>query len=57
MFGTDTGNVKPQVCAEMMYKAYNQITNPPKRIDWNYVELVEMLPLKDFEQNYEHTNY
>ncbi len=57
MFGTATGNVKPQVCSEMMYKAYNQINNTPQKIDWNYVETVEMLPVEDFKQNYNHTNY
>lgn len=34
----------------MMWKAYTQINNPPKKIDWNYVEEVEMLPEEDFLQ-------
>lgn len=57
MFGASTGNVKPQVVSEMMFKAYIQISNPPKKIDWNYVETIEMLPISNFKQNYDHTNY
>ena len=55
MFGASTGNVKPQVVSKMMYKAYEQITNPPKEINWNYVSTIEMPPEKDFRQT--HTNY
>lgn len=57
MFATHTGNVKPQITAKMMYKAYIQIKNPPKKIDWNYAEEVDMLPEEDFHQNSEKTNY
>lgn len=32
-----------------MWKAYKQIKNPPKRISWEYVETVEMLPEENFE--------
>ena len=55
MFGASTGNVKPQVVAKMMYKAYEQINNPPKKIDWIYAEIVDMLPEEDSHQT--HTNY
>jgi len=34
-----------------------QIKNPPKKIDWNYAEEVDMLPEEDFHQNSEKTNY
>ena len=57
MFGASIGNVKPQVVSEMMFKAYTQIKNPPKNINWDYVETIEMLPISDFQQNDEHTNY
>ena len=53
MFGCHTGNVKPQMVAKMMYKAYQQINNPPKKINWNYVELVDMLPEEDFYQQHQ----
>lgn len=55
MFGASNGNVKPQVVAKMMYKAYEQINNPPKKIDWNYVSTIEIMPEEDFHQT--HTNY
>lgn len=48
MFGAHTGNVKPQIVAQMMLKAYQQVNNPPTKIDWNYVETVDMLPEEDF---------
>ena len=51
MFGAHVGKVKPQVVSKMMWKAYKQINNPPKKIDWDYVETVDMLPEEDFHQN------
>lgn len=57
MFGGDTGMVKPQVVAKMMWKAYQQINNPPKKIDWDYAQSIEILPEEDFYQNWERTNY
>ena len=41
---------KFQIVSKMMWKAYTQINNPPKKIDWDYVEEVEMLPEEDFLQ-------
>jgi len=35
-FGGDCGDVNYSVIAELMYKAYLQIFNPPKEISWNY---------------------
>ena len=42
MFGGLTGGVRPQLVADMMWSAYQQLKNPPERIDWNYVETVEI---------------
>lgn len=50
MFGVDVGKVKPQIVSKMMWKAYKQINNPPKKIDWEYVEIVDMLPEENFLQ-------
>ena len=44
MFGGLTGGVRPQLVADMMWRAYQQLKNPPERIDWNYVEEVEIAP-------------
>mgnify|MGYP006065472175 CR=1 FL=1 len=35
----------------MMWKAYKQINNPPKVLNWEYVEDNEMLPEENFEIN------
>ena len=35
-FGGACGNVKYSVIAEMMFNAYQQVTNPPKTISWTY---------------------
>lgn len=48
MFGGHVGNVKPQVVSKMMWNAYNQINNPPSKINWDYVERVDMLPEENF---------
>lgn len=57
MFACHTGMVKPQIVSKMMWKAYEQINNPPEKIDWNYVETVDMLPEEDFHQNSDFTNF
>lgn len=36
MFGGLTGGVRPQLVAGMMWRAYQQLKNPPERIDWSY---------------------
>lgn len=51
MFGAHVGKVKPQIVAKMMWNAYTQINNPPKKIDWDYVETIDMLPEEDFYQD------
>lgn len=51
MFGAHVGKVKPQIVAKMMWKAYTQINNPPTKIDWDYVEEVDMLPEENFHQD------
>ena len=35
-FGGDCGNVAYFTIAEMMFKAYQQVKNPPKEITWEY---------------------
>lgn len=42
MFGGSTGGVRPQLAADMMWRAYRQLKNPPERIDWNYVGEIEI---------------
>lgn len=51
MFGAHVGKVKPQIVSKMMWRAYQQVNNPPKKIDWNYVETVDMLPEENFYQD------
>ena len=41
LFGGGCGEVHPQTIAKMMKLAYDQIHNPPKKLDWDYVESVE----------------
>ena len=36
LFGCGTGKVHPQIIAEMMSKAYDQVNNPPKQLNWDY---------------------
>ncbi len=36
LFGGGCGEVPPKLIAEMMWKAYDQIHNPPKKLDWDY---------------------
>lgn len=57
MFGAHTGKVKPQIVAKMMWKAYEQIKNPPKKIDWTYAELVDMLPEENFHCEMENDEF
>ena len=35
-FGGSCGKVNPYMISEKMYLAYEQIVNPPIRLDWNY---------------------
>ena len=57
LFGASTGMVKPQIVAKMMWKAYEQINNPPAEINWDYVENIDILPETDFLQNNDQTNF
>ncbi len=43
MFGGLTGGVRPQLVADMMWRAYRQLKNPPERIDWNDVEEIKII--------------
>lgn len=43
LFGGGCGEVHPRLIAEMMWKAYAQIKNPPKMLDWDYVEEHEII--------------
>ncbi|HWT74317.1 MAG TPA: macro domain-containing protein [Mobilitalea sp.] len=36
-FGGCTGRVSPDVIADMMYRAYVQLLNPPDELNWDYV--------------------
>lgn len=42
VFGGGYGKLHPKVIAEMMKRAYNQIHNPPKSLNWDYVESNEI---------------
>lgn len=44
MFGGSTGGVHPQLAADMMWRAYRQLKNPPERMGWNYVDEIEIAP-------------
>ena len=35
-FGGACGELPPQTICDMMYKAYDQIMNPPTEINWEY---------------------
>ena len=41
-FGGECGNVVYSVVAEMMYKAYLQVQNPPKEINWEYTSQIRI---------------
>ncbi len=43
LFGGGYGNVQPITIAKMMKFAYDQINNPPKVINWAYIEKIESL--------------
>lgn len=43
LFGGGCGKVAPNVIAKMMNLAYIQINNPPQKLDWEYVEYVNMM--------------
>ncbi len=53
MFGGSCGGVKPQIVAEMMWKAYLQLQNPPSKITWDYAEKTELLPQTCFRTEYD----
>ena len=38
LFGGGCGKVHPKLIAEMMWKAYAQINNPPQTLSRDYVE-------------------
>jgi len=42
MFGGATGGVRPHLAADMMWRAYAQLKNPPERLDWAYAAEVEI---------------
>lgn len=42
MFGGMAGGVNPNVVSKMMRMAYDQLNNPPKKIDWDYVDSVKL---------------
>lgn len=42
MFGGSVGHVEPEIVSKMMYLAYKQIMNPPKRIDWNDIRDINL---------------
>ena len=36
LFGSGTGALHPQIVAELMWRAYEQLQSPPKKLDWDY---------------------
>lgn len=36
LFGCGCGAVDPRIAAQMMWRAYEQIHNPPKSLNWDY---------------------
>lgn len=42
LFGGGCGEVPAKLIAEMMWKAYDQIRKPPKKLDWHYAETHEI---------------
>ena len=43
LFGGGCGKVTPSVIAKMMNLAYMQIKNPQQKLDWKYIEYVNMM--------------
>lgn len=43
LFGGGCGQVHPERIAEMMRKAYDQLQDPPKKLDWHYVERYDIV--------------
>lgn len=43
LFGGGYGEVPPKLIAKMMREAYEQLNNPPKMLDWGYVEEHEII--------------
>lgn len=37
LFGGGCGNIHPGMIAELMWKAYRQVNDPPKKMSWKYV--------------------
>ena len=50
MFGGECGQVKLQIVAKMMWKAYMQLKETPQKLDWQYAEEMELMPEKDFRR-------
>ena len=42
LFGGGCGGVHPQTIAKMMKLAYDQIHNPPDKLDWSYADIAEV---------------
>ena len=42
LFGGGCGGVHPQTIAKMMKMAYDQIHNPPDKLDWSYADIAEV---------------
>ena len=42
LFGCGTGKVHPQIVAEMMSQAYDQLKTSPKKLDWVYASAWEI---------------
>ena len=42
LFGGGCGGVHPQTIAKMMKLAYDQIHNPPEKLDWSYADIAEV---------------
>lgn len=43
LFGCSTGGVEARLAAELMLRAYEQLENPPKQLDWDYAREQEIL--------------
>lgn len=52
MFGGACGGVKPNVVAEMMWRAYRQLQHPPEKLSWDYADELEIPVQTDFRMHY-----
>lgn len=43
LFGGECGMIHPKIIAEMMWKAYIQIKNPPQSLNWRYAQHHEIV--------------